>query len=71
MEPPQAPPVLDAKCCKTCVSFDNPSIGHGRCLKRPTTSRTEYHAPRVLVDACNLCEWHEEASPRSAGQTTS
>lgn len=62
MESEPAPPIVDAKCCKTCVSFDNPSIGHGRCMKRPTTSHTDYNAPRVLVDSSNLCAWHAEAS---------
>jgi arsenate reductase len=56
----RAPPIVDARCCKTCISFDNPSIGHGRCMKRPTTPHIEYNSPRVLVDASNICDWHEE-----------
>jgi hypothetical protein len=70
MAPDQAPPIVDAKCCKTCVSFDNPSIGHGRCMKRPTTHRTEYGAPRVLVDASNICDWYEAAQPDGSGRKT-
>lgn len=58
-ESEKMPAVVQAKCCKTCAAFDNPSLGHGRCMKRPTSKSRDYNAAYLIVEACNICEWHE------------
>lgn len=62
LEPQPFPPIRESVCCANCIAFDNPSIGHGRCMKRPLTKGGAFKLPHQLVQTYSVCDWHEPSA---------